>query len=114
MNCSGSTSMQSYVLSFTTSAYRTSGVSENNGDIVLTDGNINVFPNAVKIGESINFSGNQLPKEASIYSLEGKILLRKQMTENYLILPMEITPGIYFLKTNFDDGNSITTKLIVQ
>jgi hypothetical protein len=114
-NCSGSTSLQSSILTFTTPAYRLGDEDQTlNGNVTLSGNYLNVSPNPIKAGVSLKFESRVLPKEVFLSSIDGKILSRKMISENSYEIPSEISPGIYFLKAIFDNGNISTIKVVVQ
>jgi stage II sporulation SpoD-like protein/fibronectin type III domain protein len=113
-NCSSSTSSQSSVLTFTTSAFR-NGENQNPDDNISLSGEyFTVSPNPIKSGGSVKFESRIRPKEVSLNSIDGKILSRKSITENSFEIPSAISPGIYFLKAIFEDGNTSVVKVVIQ
>jgi murein DD-endopeptidase MepM/ murein hydrolase activator NlpD len=115
-NCSSGTSSASNVLTFTTSSFRMYG---NDNEIetntpTLSGDDLILSPNPVQAGGLLMIESVRLPKEASLYSIDGKIISRKIIDTNSFEIPSTISAGIYFLRAEFEDGNTSTGKVIVQ
>lgn len=70
---------------------------------------LSVFPNPVQVGQTIMLDLEV--KNYQLMDLNGKVLLVGQ--ENQL-KTNTLTPGIYLIKANQNDGTSRTAKLVVQ
>ncbi|MEM6766642.1 MAG: choice-of-anchor Q domain-containing protein [Bacteroidota bacterium] len=77
--------------------------------------NFKLFPNPASEEVFVStLSSLALNLEVNILDLQGKLLLKKRLTNKYAINLEDLPEGIYLLKISTDRGSSVVKKLIVN
>ena len=79
--------------------------------------NIKIFPNPAKDAISISNIQNIDFKTIAIYNVLGRLVMKLRTEKNVSKFDFKLTnmaKGMYLLKLNTFDGNSLTRKLIVE
>jgi hypothetical protein len=76
---------------------------------------VNIFPNPASQVLNINTSGNDELKVASIFDVNGKQVINRNLTQGTTAIDISKLPGgIYFIKLNTAGGNLLYTQKFVK
>ncbi|MEO9474740.1 MAG: T9SS type A sorting domain-containing protein [Cyclobacteriaceae bacterium] len=81
-------------------------------NIARLEGNISFYPNPIRSGETLRFSG-VAPERLMVINQSGQIVFDQQVVSQKFDLSSDIKPGLYFIKV-FSGGNSATERLYVE
>lgn len=129
-NCSGITSLQSPVYTFTTPAYRLSSEATSPGskknspegtymlsvpDETIFHNDISLFPNPISSGQELSIEGIPENSNILIYTSDGKLIgSLRQISQFKFSLPDKLPASLYMIKIITANGNTVFKKLIVK
>ena len=75
---------------------------------------IQIFPNPITQGQSLQFISKSSVNYCKIYDLTGKLMQSEQVMEDQSLSLKALSPGMYMLHCTLNNGQATTTKLIIQ
>ena len=91
--------------------------SEDQGKEIITEFEVNLYPNPAVAGSSLNVKSTSLIKEVSFLDMQGRILASQQADQSSsnftMITPADIQPGIYVVKLVTMDDEAKFMKLLI-
>ena len=74
---------------------------------INNENTLKLFPNPVNGNQNITISSSSVIDTVEIISIEGKLLFKQKVNNSTIEIPTEnISKGIFFVKTTFNNGNS--------
>lgn len=75
---------------------------------------IQIFPNPITQGQSLQFISKSSVNYCTIYDLTGKLMQSEQVMEDQSLSLKALSPGMYMVNCTLNNGQVTTTKLIIQ
>lgn len=83
------------------------GVAEN----TLRKNRIGIYPNPVSEIINLNFHG-VTPNRVEIFDLSGRIVKEFKVIDGQTNRNLNLSPGMYFVKSSYSDGSSVTKRIV--
>lgn len=75
---------------------------------------IQIFPNPITQGQSLQFISKSSVNYCTIYDLTGKLMQSEQVMADQSLSLKALSPGMYMVNCTLNNGQVTTTKLIIQ
>lgn len=75
---------------------------------------IQIFPNPITQGQSLQFISKSSVNYCTIYDLSGKLMQSEQVMADQSLSLKALSPGMYMVNCTLNNGQVTTTKLIIQ
>ena len=80
---------------------------------LYADADIEIYPTVIFSGQNVAVS-SAAPALASLYSVDGTLLMTRELLPGMNFLPLAVPDGVYLIVVRFADGTVVTEKIIVR